>query len=157
MPDNAPMRTPLRKAASLAALVLAAAVVALAAPPTSAPALGDCTPGSDWPAARGDLADSVLAAVNAHRATVGAQALAVSPTLSAAAVWKARHMAMYGYMAHDDPAPPVARTTADRLAACGYTGAGWGENIAAGYPTADAVMQGWLSSPGHSPTSGWRW
>jgi uncharacterized protein YkwD len=141
------MRTPLRKTAALVAPVLAAAV-ALAVPPASAPATGDCTPGGDWPAARSDLAGAVLAAVNAHRATVGAPALVVSPTLDAAAVWKARHMAKYGYMAHDDPAPPIARTTADRLVACGY-GAGWGENIAYGYPTAQAVMQGWLSSPGH--------
>ena len=44
-------------------------------------------------------------------------------------------MAKYGYMTHDDPAPPVARTPADRLAACGYVG-GWGENIAFGYTTA---------------------
>src|SRR5512140_3493101 len=138
------MRTPRRRATWLAALALSAAAVALTAPPSSAPALGDCTPGADWPAARADLQNAVLAAVNAHRATVGAPALVVSPTLSAAAVWKARHMAEYGYMAHDDPAPPVARTTADRLAACGYSGAGWGENIAAGYQTADAVMQGWL-------------
>ena len=42
-------------------------------------------------------------------------------------------MAMYRYMAHDDPAPPVARSIADRITACGYAGAGWGENIAYGY------------------------
>ena len=142
------MRTPLRRTAALGALALVASLVALAAPTASQPALGDCTPGSDWPGARSDLANAVLAAVNAHRATVGAPALAVSSTLSVAAVWKARHMAMYGYMAHDDPAPPIARTAADRLAACGYS-AGGGENIAYGYPSADAVMQGWLSSPGH--------
>lgn len=34
------------------------------------------------------------------------------------------------------------------MEACGVT-AGWGENIAYGYATADAVMQGWLNSPGH--------
>ena len=60
-------------------------------------------------------------------------------------------MAKYVYMAHADPAPPVARSVSDRLLACGYpaTSAGWGENIAYGYATADAVMQGWLNSPGH--------
>jgi hypothetical protein len=57
-------------------------------------------------------------------------------------------MARYLYMTHNDPAPPVARSTADRMAACGVTG-GWGENIAYGYSTPEAVMQGWLNSPGH--------
>src|SRR5919109_1185606 len=38
----------------------------------------------------------------------------------------------------------------DRDAVAGYTG--WsaiGENIAAGYPTPEAVVAGWMSSPGH--------
>ena len=50
-------------------------------------------------------------------------------------------MAKYGYMAHDDPAPPVARSMAERMAACGVTG-GWGENIAAGYATPASVVHG---------------
>lgn len=37
----------------------------------------------------------------------------------------------------------------DRVRAAGYRGRGGGENIAAGYKTADAVMQGWMRSPGH--------
>ncbi len=57
-------------------------------------------------------------------------------------------MARYGYMAHNDPAPPVARSTGERMAACG-NGASWGENIAYGYPSAQSVVNGWLSSPGH--------
>jgi hypothetical protein len=75
----------------------------------------------------------------------------VSTTLTNASIWKARHMAKYLYLAHSDPAPPVARSTSDRLLACGYpsTTSGWGENIAYGYGSAEAVMQAWLSSPGH--------
>ncbi len=143
------MRTPHRKPWLFAAVLAAAAATALAVPSAPRTAVGACTPGGDWPAARPALADEVLAAVNAHRATVGARPLVVSPALQAAAVWKARHMAKYGYMDHDDPAPPVARTVSQRITACGYAGSGWGENIAYGYPTAQAVMQGWLSSPGH--------
>ncbi|HEX5799066.1 MAG TPA: CAP domain-containing protein, partial [Gaiellaceae bacterium] len=48
----------------------------------------------------------------------------------------------------DDPAPPVARSAAERLAACGYD-AGSGENIAAGFASAQAVVTAWLNSPGH--------
>jgi uncharacterized protein YkwD len=131
---------------SLAALLCAAALVAW---PATAAAVGDCTPASSWPAARADLATQVVTLVNAHRATLGLQPLAVSPTLTAAATWKARHMAAYGYMTHDDPGPPVARTAGDRIAACAYPGAMWGENIAEGYNTAQAVLDGWLSSPDH--------
>jgi hypothetical protein len=57
-------------------------------------------------------------------------------------------MATYRYMAHDDPAPPVARSAGERIAACGYSG-GWGENIAEGYPTPSSVVAAWLASPGH--------
>ena len=58
-------------------------------------------------------------------------------------------MAHRRYLAHNDPAPPVGRTVGQRLAACGFAGVGWGENIANGYRTAEAVVGGWLSSPGH--------
>ncbi len=86
--------------------------------------------------------------VNNHRAALGLRTLVGSGALDASAVWKARHMAMYGYMAHSDPAPPVARSTGERMQACGVTGS-WGENIAYGYATAQTVFNGWLNSPGH--------
>ncbi len=134
---------------------VAAAAIAFApgqlARPTAAVAagVGDCSPGSTWPASRQDYADQVVALVNQHRASLGLVQLKVSPTLTAAAVWKARHMAAYGYMAHDDPAPPIARTWFQRVQACGYAGSGAGENIAYGYTTPAAVMAGWLNSSGH--------
>jgi uncharacterized protein YkwD len=130
----------------LAALLCAAA---LAAPPAAGAAAGGCTPADAWPAARSDLAAQVVVLVNAHRAQLGLEPLAISPTLTAAATWKARHMAAYDYMDHDDPAPPVARTAGQRIADCGYPQAAWGENIAEGYKTAQAVVDGWLASPGH--------
>jgi uncharacterized protein YkwD len=40
------------------------------------------------------------------------------------------------------------RSPTDRAAEQGYEG-GVGENIAAGYPDADAVMEGWMNSEGH--------
>ncbi len=138
------------------AIAVAAAVAVLpsSVPGTAAPAraaVGDCTPGSDWGTLRQDLTTRVVELVNQHRAARGLSQLAVSTTLTNAAIWKSRHMAKYVYMAHADPAPPVARSVGDRLLACGYptTSAGWGENIAYGYATADAVMQGWLNSAGH--------
>jgi uncharacterized protein YkwD len=131
--------------------VLMAVVAAAAAPPRAAAVVGDCTPGSDWGTSRPDLASDVVTRVNNHRTSMGLIGLKVSPTLTNAAVWKARHMARYAYMQHNDPAPPIARTVPDRLEACGYPSrtTGWAENIAYGYSTGASVVQAWLNSPGH--------
>jgi uncharacterized protein YkwD len=144
---------PRRAAAGVIAvlvLAVAGAGAAVVAHPAAA-VVGDCTPGADWGTPRADLASSVVDLINSHRTGMGLVSLKVSPTLTSAAVWKARHMARYAYMAHDDPAPPVARTPADRLEACGYPSrtTGWGENIAYGYQTASSVVDAWLNSPGH--------
>jgi uncharacterized protein YkwD len=136
-----------RRTIPLLAALLSAATIAAA--PAAAAGVGDCVPGATWPAARADLAAQVVALVNAHRAQLGLTALVVSPTLDAAATWKARNMAAGQYMDHDDPGPPLARTADERLAACGYPQAEWGENLASGYATAQAVVTAWLSSPGH--------
>lgn len=129
----------------LAALLSAAAV---AGTPAAATAAGNCVPAPSWPANRADLAAQVVTLVNAHRVQLGLVPLVLSPTLTATAEWKARNMAAYGYMDHDDPAPD-ARTANERVAACGYPAAAWGENIASGYATAQAVVDGWLASPQH--------
>jgi len=139
-----------RRAAGAAALLVLAAVAAVAAPSAGA-IVGNCTPGSTWGTVDATAATQVVDLVNQHRASLGLAKLSVSPTLQNAAVWKSRHMAYYDYMQHDDPAPPLARTAADRLAACGYPigSVGWGENIAYGYATPQAVLTAWLNSPGH--------
>lgn len=135
---------------TLAALALVCAVVVgtVAATSPSAAAVGDCTPAADWGTPRDDLAAQTVSLVNSYRATLGLRPLVLVRALQASAVWKARHMARYSYMAHPDPAPPVARSPAERMEACGVTG-GWGENIAAGYPSASSVVDAWLASPGH--------
>jgi uncharacterized protein YkwD len=142
---------PRRLAAGLAAVALVAfaATGGIGIPSGSAGGLADCTPAPGWGTVRRDLADRVVALVNAHRASVGRGALAKSTSLQRAAEWKSLHMGHYRYMQHSDPAPPFARSVGDRLAACGYGGGGYGENIAFGFPSAESVMQGWLSSPGH--------
>jgi uncharacterized protein YkwD len=135
-----------RRTSTLLAGLLSAAL--LATLPAGAVAAGDCTPAASWPADRADLAAQVVALVNAHRAQLGLTPLVVSPTLTATAQWKARNMAAFRYLDHDDPAPD-ARTADERIAACGYHSTGWGENIAFGYATAQAVVDAWLASPEH--------
>jgi uncharacterized protein YkwD len=130
--------------------LLAACAAALVLAPLGSPAAvaGDCTPGANFRPANAAFADQVIRLVNQHRAALGLRTLKVSPTLTASAVWKARHMATYRYMAHDDPGPPLARSAGDRIVACGYHG-GWGENVAAGFLTPASVLAAWLQSPGH--------
>jgi uncharacterized protein YkwD len=132
-------------------MLVAACALATAAAPASSPAgaSGGCTAGANFRPANTALAAEVVRLVNVHRAGLGLKPLAVSPTLTASATWKAQHMATYNYMAHQDIAPPIARSAGDRIAACGYASAGWGENIAAGWPSAASVVNAWLQSPGH--------
>ena len=121
---------------------------ACAAP--AAPAATNCTPGAGWGSVDRALAAKVLSLVNAHRASLGLSTLETSVSLTRSAEWKSLHMGHLGYFGHDDPAPPVARSWSQRIADCGYAGGGAeGENIAAGYPTAQAVYDGWIASAGH--------
>jgi uncharacterized protein YkwD len=129
--------------------VAASIVVALAGVSAGGAAGGGgCTADPTWPAAHPDVEAAVLQLVNAHRASLSLPALTTSPALQASAEWKARHMARYAYMDHDDPAPPVARTFGDRIGACGYT-APAAENLARWFPSASAVVAAWLADPAH--------
>jgi len=143
----------LRSTTTLAAFAVlgVALVLTLTTARPAAAVVGNCTPDASWGTLNSTFASQVVALVNQHRQALGLPALGVSPTLAASAQWKSLHMSGYGYMQHDDPAPPVARTVSDRLAACGYPIGlvGWGENIAYGYSTPTAVMTAWLNSPGH--------
>jgi uncharacterized protein YkwD len=135
--------------ALVAALLAALLLVFAGQPAAAAVAVGDCAPAASWPQSQPDLAVEVVALVNAHRAAKGFAPLAVSVSLTRSADWKARHMAAYRYLAHNDPAPPVARSVGQRLAACGYGGRTYGENVAYGFATPAAVVSAWLRSSGH--------
>lgn len=102
-----------------------------------------------WPPVDRGVAAQVHALVNAHRVSKGMHALQPLGSLTASAEWKARHMAQYTYMEHDDPLPPVARTWYERITDNGYTGFGAGENIAGGWQTPEKVMAAWVGSPAH--------
>lgn len=128
---------------------LCAALLLVAGQPAAAAVVGDCTPAASWPQSQPELAAEVVQLVNAHRASRGLAPLAVSTSLTRSADWKARHMAAYRYLAHNDPAPPTARTVGQRLAACGYGGGTYGENVGYGFPTAQAIVSAWLRSSSH--------
>ncbi len=58
----------------------------------------------------------------------------------------ARRMATEDFFSHDSP---DGSDPGDRISRAGYRWRSYGENIAAGYDDAAAVVQGWLESAGH--------
>jgi uncharacterized protein YkwD len=94
------------------------------------------------------LESRVVELTNAERAKKrGCAALRVDTKLRTAARGYSDEMARYGawnHIGHD------GSDVGDRLRRAGYdiTG-GWAENIAKGYPSPEAVMQGWMDSTGH--------
>jgi len=66
--------------------------------------------------------------------------------LSAAAYRHSRDMADYNFVGHTGS---NGLRVGDRLSAEGYSWRRVGENVAAGYRSAESVVEGWLSSEGH--------
>lgn len=93
------------------------------------------------------FAARVVDLTNAERARAGLPALSPNPDLADAAQSYSDVLATSGCFTHTCGDVP---DFADRDATAGYTG--WtslGENIATGYPTPEAVVAGWMASPGH--------
>jgi uncharacterized protein YkwD len=88
----------------------------------------------------------VLALVNSERGKVGCSPLTLNAKLSKAAQDHSADMASHQNMSHtgSDGSDPGQRITN-----AGYTWSAYGENVAFGYSTPEAVMAGWMSSPGH--------
>ena len=83
---------------------------------------------------------------NQHRAAAGLAALSVDQRLVNAAQAHSNDMAAHNTMSHSgsDGSNP-----GQRISAAGYGWRAWAENVAAGYPDAPSVDQGWWNSPGH--------
>ncbi|MFE9748757.1 CAP domain-containing protein [Saccharothrix saharensis] len=93
-----------------------------------------------------ELAEAkVLELTNAERAANGCPALAADDRLAAAARAHSADMAANNYFDH---VSQDGRSFVDRVKAAGYPSPG-AENIAAGQRTAEAVVKGWMDSPGH--------
>ncbi|WP_243713113.1 CAP domain-containing protein [Actinomadura sp. 6K520] len=88
---------------------------------------------------------AVVSLTNAERAKSGCGALRVDQRLVTAARKHSADMAANNYFSHTSQ---NGDSPWDRMAAAGYPDAG-AENIAKGYPTAAAVVKGWMNSPGH--------
>jgi uncharacterized protein YkwD len=91
----------------------------------------------------------LIALVNAYRAGNGLQLVSSSSALTAAATWMAGDMAAKNYIGH---VSSDGRSPTQRMSAFGYpaTSMYTGENLAAGYPSAGAVITGWQASGAHN-------
>lgn len=93
-----------------------------------------------------DEACQVVVLTNKERAAGGCPPLEVSPQLAAAALAHSEDMALNDFFSHTGL---DGTTFVDRIEATGYDWWAVAENIAAGYPTPERVVAGWMASPGH--------
>ncbi|MFB6725693.1 CAP domain-containing protein [Kribbella sp. NPDC056345] len=88
----------------------------------------------------------VLELTNQVRQQNGCGPLRLNSALVEAAGRHASDMVRRHYLDHTNP---EGQDPGDRMRAAGYDGGSWGENIAAGYPTAQKVVAAWMKSEGH--------
>lgn len=90
-----------------------------------------------------NYAQQILDLVNAERANAGLFSLSLSSTLMEGAAIRANEIT--NYFSHTRPDGTSCFTVIEDTYPSPYNG----ENIAAGYPTAQDVMNGWMNSTGH--------
>ena len=92
------------------------------------------------------MAEKVVEDMNRERGSHGLKPLRINDELSAAAIDRIDDMFAKHYFSHVSPDGIGPWTWADKR---GYNYREIGENLAVGYPTAEAVVDGWMHSPGH--------
>lgn len=115
-----------------------------------------CAAVDGWDPEWSQFEDEVLELVNAFRAAPAdcgvegafqpAAPLAMDPVLRCSARLHSADMFERGFFAHESP---EGVDPAQRMQAAGFGGRLYGENIAQGQPTPQAVMEAWMASDGH--------
>ncbi len=102
------------------------------------------------PADAFSFAQRVVDLTNEQRIAAGLAPLQLNDALASSAGAYAQDMASRDYFSHYSP---EGASPTDRNAAAGYPSFDWGmyvgENLAKGYGSPEAVMQGWMDSEGH--------
>jgi uncharacterized protein YkwD len=93
-----------------------------------------------------DLAADVIARTNAERSAAGLAPVVAHPQLMAAALAHSQDQAASQRMTHTGS---DGSNAGDRIERAGYRWRTWAENVAMGYGSAGAVMDGWMGSAGH--------
>lgn len=88
----------------------------------------------------------VVQLVNVERQKVGLSALTLDSSISNVARTKSKDMASNNYFAHQSP---TYGSAGDMLKQFGVNYSAWGENIASGQRTPEAVVSAWMHSEGH--------
>ena len=90
--------------------------------------------------------ERILELVNEERVEAGLDPLAIDSQLDLAANLHTDEMVQADLMSHQLPGEA---DLGDRVSDTGYDWSRLGENVAAGYTTPEAVVDGWMNSPGH--------
>ncbi|MFD8734238.1 sigma-70 family RNA polymerase sigma factor [Streptomyces sp. NPDC059618] len=137
-----PSRTPEAKASRTArpAKPTRSAAATSAAPTRRATAL------SQTQSAPTTTVGQVVALVNKERAAAGCGPVTEDPQLENAAQAHSDDMAALNFFEHTNP---DGADPGQRITAAGYHWSTYGENIAMGQQTPQAVMDSWMNSPGH--------
>ncbi len=93
-----------------------------------------------------DFEREVVRLINEIRADYGLSPLTENWELSRVARYKSRDMSTLGYFSHTSP---TYGTPFEMIKSFGLTYRTAGENIARGYKSAEAVVNGWMNSSGH--------
>ncbi|NVB37129.1 CAP domain-containing protein [Pseudenhygromyxa sp. WMMC2535] len=114
-----------------------------------------CEAQADWDPEWAQFEADVVVLVNENRAagaTCGSESfdpagpMVAEAQLRCAARLHSQDMSERGFFDHTNP---DGLSPWDRVDLTDYTGFAVGENIAYGYPDPEAVMAGWMDSPGH--------
>lgn len=89
---------------------------------------------------------TIVALTNIQRSTSGLEPLAWNGSLAQSAALKAQDMCTKDYWSHDSPDGLTPWTFMDRA---GYAYISAGENLAKNFSSDEAVVTGWMNSPGH--------
>lgn len=92
------------------------------------------------------VASEVIRITNVQRQAAGLSPVAAHPQLMSAALAHSNDQAAMQRMSHTGS---DGSSAGDRITRAGYRWRTWGENVAMGYSSADAAMDGWMNSPGH--------
>ena len=117
-------------------------------PPTATKPATESAPDIFGETATATFAEEVVEMVNEARWENGQlPPLKAQSTLAGVAEAHSADMAQDNYVMHCDP--DTGSLPWDRMSAAGYNWNYAGENIAAGYSSPSAVMEGWMTSSGH--------
>ncbi len=128
-------------AAASAAFLVGGCVIPMASP-APAPATGAVT------GRYGATVSRIFDLINAERRHRGLSALLFNAQLDQMANIQAQNMAHFQKMAHVIPEASLP-ALGDRARYVAYPFGRLAENVALGYPDAETVVQGWMTSKGH--------